>query len=197
MVRDVRSKKLRVRSSRTPERMSSWSFSFIQVKMAPVGPTSRVENHPEGEHILRVIKSKGVVCMKLPKASLQFCCFSLSVLFTGGSTTPVLSAVSVREAAQGTDKFIYADFETIKENRPVSNRGGLVQLFSYQENAANPSRFKGAQKGDPNAPDVVRLSKDDPNKAITFDYELRMPNQWAGVTVEVHGQPDKDGKPVS
>ena len=134
--------------------------------------------------------------MKLPESSLLFY-FLLSALFTGGTTTPILSSVSVREAAQGTDKFIYADFETTKDNRPVSNRGGLVQLFTYQENAANPSRFKGAQKGDPNAPDVVRLSKDDPNKAITFDYELRMPNQWAGVTVEVHGQPDKDGKPVA
>jgi len=134
--------------------------------------------------------------MKLPKSSLLFCCFSLSVLFTG-STTPVLSAMSGRESAQGADKFIYADFETMKENRPVSSRGGLVQLFNYQENAANPSRFKGSTTGDPNAPDVVRLSKDDPNKAIAFDYELRMPNQWAGVTVEVHGQPDKDGKPVA
>ena len=72
-----------------------------------------------------------------------------------------------------------------------------MQIFGYQENAANPSRFKGAKSGDANMPDVVRLSKDDPNKAITFDYELRMPNQWAGVTVEVRGQPDKDGKPVS
>lgn len=135
--------------------------------------------------------------MKLLELSLLLCCFSLSSQFTGGTTTPVLAAVSVREAAQGTDKFTYADFETIKENRPVSSRGGLVQLFSYQENAANPSRFKGTKTGDPNAPDVVRLSKDDPNKAITFDYELRMPNQWAGVTVEVHGQPDKDGKPVA
>jgi len=135
--------------------------------------------------------------MKLLALSLLFYCFSLSTLFTGGTTTPVPSAAFLGEAAQGTEKFIYADFETVKDNRPVSNRGGLVQLFSYQENAANPSRFKGAQKGDPNAPDVVRLSKDDPNKAITFDYELRMPNQWAGVTVEVHGQPDKDGKPVS
>ena len=135
--------------------------------------------------------------MKLPKLSLLLSSFSLSALFVGGATTPVLSTALVGEAAQGTDKFIYADFETIKENRPVSSRGGLVQLFSYQENAANPSRFKGAQKGDANAPDVVRLSKDDPNKAISFDYELRMPNQWAGVTVEVRGQPDKDGKPVA
>jgi hypothetical protein len=135
--------------------------------------------------------------MKLPALSHLFYFFSLSALFTGGTTTPVLSTVLIREPAQGSDKFVYADFETVKDNRPVSSRGGLVQLFSYQENAANPSRFKGAQKGDANAPDVVRLSKDDPNKAITFDYELRMPNQWAGVTVEVHGQPDKDGKPVS
>lgn len=135
--------------------------------------------------------------MKLLSLSLLFYCFVLSTLLTSGTATPVLSPAVVRDAAQGTDKFIYADFETVKEGRPVSTRGGLVQLFSYQENAANPSRFKGAQKGDANAPDVVRLSKDDPNKAITFDYELRMPNQWAGVTVEVHGQPDKDGKPVA
>jgi hypothetical protein len=103
----------------------------------------------------------------------------------------------VRAATQGPDKFIYADFETTKDNRPVSNRGGLVQLFGYQENQINPSRFKGSKTGDQNAPEIVRLSKDDPNKAITFDYELRPPNQWAGVTVEVHGQPDKDGKPVA
>jgi len=49
--------------------------------------------------------------MKLPKSSLLFCCFSLSVLFTGGSTTPVLSAMSGRESAQGADKFIYADYK--------------------------------------------------------------------------------------
>lgn len=133
--------------------------------------------------------------MKLLALSLLFSCFSLSALFTGGTTTPI-SAALVREAAQGADKFIYADFETTKENRPVSNRGGLVQLFGYQENAINPSRFKGSKTGEQNAPEVVRLSKDDPNKAIAFDYELRPPNQWAGVTVEVHGQPDKDGKPV-
>jgi hypothetical protein len=135
--------------------------------------------------------------MKLPTLLLLFCFFALFALFTGGTTPPVLSAALLREAAQGPDKFIYADFETTKDNRPVSNRGGLVQLFSYQENATNPSHFKGSKTGEQNAPDVVRLSKDDPNKAITFDYELRMPNQWAGVTVEVHGQPDKDGKPVS
>ena len=140
--------------------------------------------------------------MKLPKSSLLFCRFLLSALLTSVTTTSgagaavFLSSGFVREATQGADKFVYADFETTKENRPVSSRGGLVQLFGYQENAINPSHFKGSKTGEQNAPEVVRLSKDDPNKAITFDYELRPPNQWAGVTVEVHGQPDKDGKPV-
>jgi len=133
--------------------------------------------------------------MKLPALSLLFYCVSSSILLTGATTTPAPSAALVGEAAQGTDKLVYADFETVKDNRPVSSRGGPVQMFSYQENSANPSRFKGA--GGSNVPEVVRLSKDDPNKAITFDYELRMPNQWAGVTVEVHGQPDSDGKAVA
>jgi hypothetical protein len=134
--------------------------------------------------------------MKLLSLSLLFYCFSVSALFTCLTTNPALTAAAVRGAARGADKFVYADFETIEANRPVSSRGGLVQLFTYQENPANPSHFKGAPAGE-NAPDVVRLSKDNPNKAITFDYELRMPNQWAGVTVEVHGQPDKDGTPVA
>jgi len=134
--------------------------------------------------------------MKLLALSLLFYCFLLSTLFAGGTTPPNLSAAFFPGPPQGADKFVYADFETMKDNRPVSSRGGLVQLFSYQENATNPSHFKGSKTGDQNAPESVRLNKDDPNKAIAFDYELRPPNQWAGVTVEVHGQPDKDGKPV-
>jgi hypothetical protein len=43
----------------------------------------------------------------------------------------------------------------------------------------------------------VRLKPDDPNHAIAFDYELYSPNQYAGVGVEVNGQPGKDGKPVA
>jgi hypothetical protein len=133
--------------------------------------------------------------MELLESSLLL--YSLLTLFTSGATTHTQSAFPALTAAQVTDKLIYADFEKTKENRPVSNRGGLVQLFGYQENAANPSRFKGAKTGEQNVPEVVRLSKDDPNKAIAFDYELRQPNEWSGVTVEVHGQPDIDGKPVA
>lgn len=126
--------------------------------------------------------------MKLLKALLPLCCFALSVIFAGGTERAI-------KAAQEGDKLVYADFETVKDNRPVSNRGGAVQLNSYQERASIPTRFKGA--GDTNAPELVRLKKEDPNRAIAFDYEFQSPNQWAGVGAEIHGLPDKDGRPVA
>lgn len=92
-------------------------------------------------------------------------------------------------------KFVYADFEEAQDKRPVSKRGGLVQLVSYQE--TTPSRFKGLADASPAAPEIVRLKPDDPNHAIAFEYELYSPNQWAGVGVEVQGQPQQDGKPVA
>jgi hypothetical protein len=99
-------------------------------------------------------------------------------------------------AGQTPEKLVYADFEVAKDNRPVSNRGGLVQLFSYQERPTMPSRYKGLEGANPPAPEFARPSKDDPNKAIAFDFELQGTNQYAGVGVQVNGQPDKDGKPV-
>jgi hypothetical protein len=107
------------------------------------------------------------------------------------------SLTIAQEAAnkEGGDTFMYADFENLQDKRPLSSRGGLVQLISYQE--TTPPRFKGLANSTPPAPEEVRLKPDDPNHAIAFDYELYSPNQWAGVGVEVHGQPDKDGKPVA
>ena len=107
-----------------------------------------------------------------------------------------LSAGAARRAAQeGGDSLVYADFENVQDKRPLSNRGGAVQLISYQE--STPSKFKGLENSQPPAPEVVRLKPDDPNHSIAFDYELYSPNQYAGVGVEVQGQPYKDGKPVS
>lgn len=134
--------------------------------------------------------------MKLLKILLPLCCFALSLAMTGPvATNASLSPAFVTAAAQESDKLVYADFETIVDNRPVSSRGGVVQLFKYQESPASQTRLKGA--GDTNAPEVVRLNKDDPNRAVAFDYGFQPPNQWAGAGLEVHGLPDKDGKPVS
>jgi len=104
-------------------------------------------------------------------------------------------AASPATVPQEGNKLVYADFETAKDNRPVSNRGGAVRLYVSSENPTNPCHYKGAGTSD--APEIVRPSKDSPNKAIAFDYILSAPNQWASVTLEVSGQADKDGKPVA
>jgi len=94
---------------------------------------------------------------------------------------------------QNGEKLVYADFETMTD-RPSSSRGGWVQLSASQESPASPCTYKGMAGVNPGAPDLVRLSKDSPNKAAAFDYQLRGPNQWGSVGMEIHGQPDKDGK---
>lgn len=89
---------------------------------------------------------------------------------------------------------VYADFEEMENGRPVSARGGFIQLFGYEESHTHKATFKGLEGANPPAPELVRIKKDDPNHAMKFDYALHAPNQWAGVTVEIHGLPDADGK---
>ncbi len=142
--------------------------------------------------------------MKPRIPSLPLCYFALLVLCAGGvvksseievNTSQLLA--SIEQVTQETDKLVYADFETLNDKRPVTNRGGFVQLFGFAERPTLPSRFKGIEGSNPPVPEVVRLNKDDPNKAISFEYELQGTNQYAGVTVDVHGQADKDGKPAA
>jgi len=93
------------------------------------------------------------------------------------------------------DKLVYADFELPLDQRPISTRGGLIQLFGFQESQGHPMQFKGMDRQTPPAPAIKMTAKDGSNKAIAFKYELVGPNQWGGVSVEIHGLPDKDGKP--
>ena len=111
----------------------------------------------------------------------------------------VVAAVvfAVFASAQDSKKLVYADFETMKDNRPVSSRGGFVQLTSYQERPTMQSVVKGMAGANPPAPELVKLKKDDPNHAAAFDFELKAPNDYAGVAIEIHGQPDQDGKPAN
>jgi hypothetical protein len=48
---------------------------------------------------------------------------------------------------------------------------------------------------DPPAPALARVTDED--RAAAFDYEMRIPNEWEGVSLEVFGQPEKDGKLVA
>jgi hypothetical protein len=124
----------------------------------------------------------------------------LCVLCLASTPRPTLHAREGRQAAPSSQPaadsktLVYADFEKMENNRPVSARGGLIQMYSYEESAVHKSTFKGLDGADPPAPELVHVKKDDPNHAMKFDFSLRAPNQWAGVTVEIHGQPDADGK---
>jgi len=100
------------------------------------------------------------------------------------------------QASADAKTLVFADFEKLENNRPVTARGGLIQMYGYQESQIHKSTFKGLEGADPPAPEIVRVKKDDPNHAMKFDFALFAPNQWAGVTVEFHGLPDADGRPV-
>lgn len=106
------------------------------------------------------------------------------------------STVNARTPVEQPDAktLVYADFERMENGRPVSSRGGMIQLFGYEESSIHKSTFKGMEGVAPPAPELVRIKKDDPNRAMKFDFALQAPNQWAGVTVEVHGLPDENGR---
>jgi hypothetical protein len=142
--------------------------------------------------------------MRFAQAFFPLCCFSLLAAVAGAADQPFGEGTTAKRSesfptavAQDADKLVYADFQSVKGTRPVSNRGGLVQLFAYQERSTVPSRFKGLEGSDPPAPELVALKSGDPNRAIAFDYELRSPNDYAGVGVEIHAQEYKDGKPLA
>src|SRR5258705_9694510 len=82
---------------------------------------------------------------------------------------------------QGSGQLVYADFEKMQDKRPVSARGGYIQIYGNQQNPGTPARFKGIQGID--APELVHLKSDDPNKAAMFSYELPAANQYASVTL--------------
>jgi hypothetical protein len=100
----------------------------------------------------------------------------------------VAAATLSAQPAPDSTALVYADFEKMEGNSPVSARGGVIQMYAYEESGVHKSTFKG--------PELVHIKKDDPNRALKFDYSLRAPNQWAGVVVEIHGLPDVDGKMV-
>ncbi|HEX8190171.1 MAG TPA: hypothetical protein VF586_17575 [Pyrinomonadaceae bacterium] len=130
--------------------------------------------------------------MKRPATFFAFLCALLAAV--ASATGPKQLAQSPQAAQPGGDRVVYADFESVREGRPVSSRGGHIQLISYQE--STPSKVKGLANANPPAPELVRLKPDDPSHAAAFDYEL-YPNQYAGVGIQIGGQPDKDGKPVA
>jgi hypothetical protein len=110
--------------------------------------------------------------------------------------------ITVQALAQDKDKgkdqgsrFVYADFEQLKEGRPVSTRGGVVTLFGYQQSPANAVSFTNSDK--PDHTPMVSPAAQNHSQFIAFDFTIPAPNQWAGVTLEIRGLPDQNGKQVA
>ena len=99
-----------------------------------------------------------------------------------------------KPAESGASKLVYADFQDTQSGRPISKQGGMTRLNQYSQNSANPPQFRGLENANPPAPAFARVTADD--IAAAFDYEWRIPNEWAGVNLEVFGEPEKDGKLV-
>lgn len=99
-----------------------------------------------------------------------------------------------KPAESDASKLVYADFQNTQTGRPVSKQGGMTRLNQYAQNSANPPQFRGLENANPPAPAFARVTPED--VAAAFDYEWRIPNEWAGVNIEVFGHPEKDGKLV-
>lgn len=97
-----------------------------------------------------------------------------------------------KPAESSGNKLLYADFQSVQSGRPESKNGGAVRLNVYSQNSANPPQYRGLENASPPAPAFARVTADD--VAAAFDYEFRIPNEWAGVNIEVFGEPEKDGK---
>ena len=115
--------------------------------------------------------------------------FSLLISLVAGS---VLAQDASKPGESDGSKLVYADFQNQQGGRPTSKRGGMTRLNRFSQNSANPPGFRGMEKADPPAPAFARVTAED--TAAAFDYELRVPNEWAGVNMEVFGQPERDGK---
>ncbi|MDX6406093.1 MAG: hypothetical protein QOH70_3548 [Blastocatellia bacterium] len=124
---------------------------------------------------------------------INFSCPAILVvlIFIAGS---VSAQDASKPAESNASKFVYADFQNGQSGRPVSKNGGMTRLNHYSQNEANPPQFRGLENANPPAPAFARVTADD--VAAAFDYELRIPNEWAGVNMEIFGEPEKDGKLV-
>ena len=95
----------------------------------------------------------------------------------------------------GDEKLVYADFQKLENGRLVSSRGGRTQLNRWAQNMGAAPKMRGLENAEPPGPAPARVP--DQDTAAAFEYEMRMPNEWAGVSLEVFGQPEKDGKPIA
>ena len=119
-----------------------------------------------------------------------------------GIALALLCVSNIEMLAQNADgskvsdeKLVYADFQKLENGRLVSSRGGRTQLNRWAQNMGAAPKMRGLENAEPPGPAPARVT--DQDTAAAFEYEIRMPNEWAGVNLEVFGQPENGGKPVA
>ncbi len=100
----------------------------------------------------------------------------------------------VSRAQDVSQLLVYADFEKIQDNRPVSARGGAVTLTGYQQNNTKPTAYSNSDQPYPQSPLVLPAADNFVSQRVAFDFQISTPNEWAGVNLTVRGLPDTDGK---
>src|SRR2546426_12475701 len=107
-----------------------------------------------------------MIPMKTLTSILAFFVLALSAIFFAGAADSAAKVAAPQESGQ----LVYADFEKMQGNRPVSARGGYMQLYGGQQNPRTPATFKRNERGNP--PEMVHFKTDDPNKACKFSYTI-------------------------
>ena len=120
--------------------------------------------------------------------------FGLALALLCLSNTEML-AQNADSSKASDEKLVYADFQKLENGRLMSSRGGRTQLNRWAQNMGAAPKMRGLENAEPPSPAPARVT--DQDTAAAFEYEMRMPNEWAGVSLEVFGQPEKDGKPVA
>ena len=93
-------------------------------------------------------------------------CVLMSAVSVAGSASS-LGARERQAPSADAKTLVDADLERTENNRPVSARGGLIQLYGSQESDVHKSTFKGPEGADPPAPELVHIRKDNHNQPQT------------------------------
>ena len=115
---------------------------------------------------------------------MKFLPFLVALIIAAGATP----------AQDVSQLLVYADFEKVEGNRPVSARGGAVTLTGYQQNGAKPTRYSNADQSYPQSPLVLAAADQFVSQRVAFDFQISTPNEWAGVNLTVRGLPDAAGR---
>lgn len=99
-----------------------------------------------------------------------------------------------KQAADG--RRVYADFERVENERIVSNNGGIISVEGYQQNNVQPARFSNSEKPYPRPP-LYFMPKGATSMAVAFEFDIRIPNQYAGVFCEIQGAAKQNDKFVA